>query len=70
MAKSNNSFIKKQKADQRSKDRKEKMQRIKDKRSEPVKKTSFEDMIMYVDANGNFVKEKPLPPNEDEKDKK
>jgi hypothetical protein len=70
MAKSNNSFIKKQKADLRSKARKEKMQNIKDKRNEPKKQSSFEDMIMYVDANGNFTKEKPLPPNEEEEDKK
>ena len=52
----------------RSKARKEKMQHIKDKRNEPKKQSSFEDMIMYVDANGNFTKEKPLPPNEEEKE--
>jgi hypothetical protein len=69
MAKSNNSFIKKQKADQRVKKRKEKMSRIEQKRSEGNKSTSFDDMIMYVDANGQFTKEKPLPPSANEEEK-
>ena len=65
MAKSNNSFIKKQKADQRSKDRKEKMQKKAEKRG-ASKDGSLESMIMYVGADGLLTSEKPEElPNKD-----
>lgn len=60
MARSNNSFIKKQKADKKSKKRKEKLQ----KKVEKIKSSTsndIESMIAYVDEYGNIVDERPEP---------
>jgi hypothetical protein len=58
MARSNNSFIKKLKADKRAKLRKEKLQ----KRVEKTKNSSssnLDSMIAYVDKFGNITSEPP-----------
>lgn len=52
MAKSSNSFLKKQRADKKSKLRKEKLQQKQEKKNTP--KRSLEEMMAYVDENGNL----------------
>jgi S-adenosylmethionine hydrolase len=54
---SNNSAIKKQKADKRAKKRKEKLNNRLEKRKNP--KRDFESMIAYVDKFGNITSEPP-----------
>lgn len=59
MARTNNSFIKKQKAEKKAKIRKEKLQ----KRIEKTKNSSSSDldsMIAYVDKFGNITSEPPV----------
>ncbi|OFX61519.1 MAG: cold-shock protein [Bacteroidetes bacterium GWA2_30_7] len=58
MARSNNSFIKKQKADKKSKIRKEKLQKkvVKTKSSTS---NDIDSMIAYVDEFGNITNEPP-----------
>lgn len=58
MAKSNNAFIKKQKEAQRKKKRQEKEEK-KEERKKNAKGGALEDMIVYVDENGNFTSEPP-----------
>lgn len=60
MARSNNSFIKKQKADKKSKKRKEKLQK-KVEKTKSSTSNDIESMIAYVDEYGNIVDEKPEP---------
>ena len=57
-AKNNNSFIKKQKADNRLKKRNEK-QKKKTERKENSPGGSLESMIAYVDKFGNITSEPP-----------
>lgn len=58
MTKSNNAFIKKQKEAARKKKRLEKEQKM-DERKKNAKSGTLDDMIMYVDENGNFTSEPP-----------
>jgi hypothetical protein len=58
MAKSNNAFIKKQKEAQRRKKRLEKEER-KTERKKNSKGGALQDMIVYVDENGQFSSEPP-----------
>lgn len=58
MAKSNNAFIKKQKEALRKKKKQEKEEK-KSERQKNSKGGALEDMIMYVDENGNFTSEPP-----------
>jgi hypothetical protein len=58
MARNNNSYIKKVKADKRAKKRKEKFQKRID-RNRNSEKSSFENMIAYVDKFGNITSEPP-----------
>jgi hypothetical protein len=58
MAKSNNAFIKKQKEQQRRKKRMEKEER-KEERKKNSKGGELQDMIVYVDENGQFSTEPP-----------
>ncbi len=51
---SNNSFIKKQKAEEKKKKRLAKITRKQGKKNE-VSNNSWEDMIAYVDKDGNIV---------------
>lgn len=70
MAKSNNSFIKKQKTEKRLKKRKEKEKKM-NERKEHSPVGNFESMIAYVDKFGNITSEPPveLPePKEESKD--
>ncbi|AGA79667.1 hypothetical protein [Echinicola vietnamensis] len=69
MARSNNSFIKKQKADRKAKKKKEKLEnRLEKKKQESSGK--LEDMIAYVDEFGNISDTPPEPPQEKDKKKK
>ncbi|AWW28742.1 cold-shock protein [Echinicola strongylocentroti] len=69
MARSNNSFIKKQKADRKAKKKKEKLEnRLEKKRHETSGK--LEDMIAYVDEFGNISDTPPEPPEDKDKKKK
>jgi len=71
MGRSNNSFIKKQKADKKAKKRKEKFEnRLERKAQESSGK--LEDMIAYVDEFGNISDtppEEPKPASKDDKSK-
>ena len=63
MARSQNSFIKNQKANRKKKKREEKLQRKIGKKDQE-KSGKLEDMIAYVDEFGNIVDEKPEPLND------
>lgn len=58
MAKSGNSFQKKFLADQKRKKQKEKLEKRLDKKNKPAE--SWENMIAYVDENGNFSNTPPV----------
>jgi hypothetical protein len=58
MARSQNSFIKKAKAEKKRKKRKEKIQRKIDKKNQK-KGGSFEDMLAYLDEDGNITSTPP-----------
>ncbi len=64
MVKSQNSFIKKQKAEKKRKKKQEKMQKRLDKESGSG---ALEDMIAYVDEFGNITSEPPEEPKEEKK---
>ena len=67
MARSQNSFIKNQKAQKKKKKRQEKLER-KIEKKEHETSGSLDDMIAYVDEFGNIVDEKPEdPPKKEEK---
>ncbi len=60
MAKSNNSFIKKQKAENKRKKRLEKLEK---KHNKKDSQGDFDSMIAYVDKHGNITSEPPeVPP--------
>lgn len=63
MAKSQESFAKKEKEKKRKKKAQEKRERREARKmqKEEQGKVAFEDLIRYVDENGNLVKEKPDP---------
>lgn len=63
MAKSQQTFNKKEKEKKRRKKKQEKMERraMRKARKEENGPKSFEDMISYVDENGNLTSEKPDP---------
>jgi hypothetical protein len=61
MAKSNNSFIKKQKAENKRKKRLEKLEKKHNKKSDS-QGTGWDSMIAYVDKNGNITNEPPEAP--------
>jgi len=64
MPKSNNSFLKKQRADVRSKKKKQKLEDKLSKKTQP-KSGKLEDMIAYVDEFGNISETPPLAPREE-----
>jgi hypothetical protein len=64
MAKSKSTFNKKQIADKKRKKQKEKLEKRLDKKHQET--ASFESMIMYVDADGNFSSTPPPKPEEEE----
>ncbi len=59
MARSQNSFIKKQKEEKRRKKKKEKELRKKERQENSDKGGSLNDMLAYVDENGNITSEPP-----------
>ncbi|MEQ9467305.1 MAG: cold-shock protein [Ekhidna sp.] len=61
MARSQNSFIKNQKAQKKKKKRQEKLQKKFDKKDQETS-GSLDDMIAYVDEFGNIVDEPPQEP--------
>ena len=63
MARSQNKFIKNQKANKKKKKREEKLQRKIDKKDQDTS-GKLDDMIAYVDEFGNILDE---PPQEEEK---
>ena len=68
MGRSNNSFIKKQKADRRVKRKKEKMEERLE-RKEQSSSGRLEDMIAYIDEFGNLSDTPPEEPAPERKNK-
>ena len=66
MARSQESFSKKEREKKRQKRKKEKAERKAERKAEGGEKKSFEDMIMYVDEYGNLT---PTPPDPAKKKK-
>jgi S-adenosylmethionine hydrolase len=66
MGRSQNSFIKNQKANKKKKKRQEKLQKKIDKKDQETS-GKLDDMIAYVDEFGNIVDEKPEEPKKDNK---
>ncbi|MBS1545104.1 MAG: hypothetical protein JST14_15820 [Bacteroidetes bacterium] len=64
MAKSNNAYIKKQKELQRKKKREEKLER-KNERKKNSAGGSLENMMAYVDENGNITSTPPEKKQQD-----
>ena len=60
MGKSQQSFNKKEREKKRRKRQKEKAERREQRKEEGKEKKSFEDMLMYVDEDGNLT---PTPPD-------
>lgn len=60
MSKSQNSFIKSQKAKKKLLKKKEKEERRKERQENNNKGGSLSDMIAYVDENGNISSEPPV----------
>ena len=56
--KNQNTFIKKQKEERKRKARQEKMQKKEERKSQPTS-SKLEDMLAYVDENGNITTEAP-----------
>lgn len=61
MAKSKPSFNKKQLADKKRKKQKDKFAKKLEKKDNPAE-SNWENLIMYVDADGNFSKTPPVKP--------
>lgn len=61
MAKSQETFSKKEKEKKRLRRRKDKELRREERKNAPEKETSFEDMIAYVDEYGNITDTPPDP---------
>lgn len=61
MAKSQETFSKKEKEKKRLKRRQDKEQKREERKNAPEKETSFEDMLAYVDEYGNITDTPPDP---------
>ena len=68
MAKSNNSYLKKQKADKRAKTRREKLQKKVEKKDN-TSGGDLDNMIAYVDKFGNITSEPPVEIPEEKEEK-
>lgn len=68
MSRSQNSFIKNQKAQKKKKKRQEKLQKKHDKKEQETS-GALGDMIAYVDEFGNIVDEKPEEPKDNKEEK-
>lgn len=61
MAKSRDTYSKKDREKQRVKKKQEKLEKMKDRKSNKEKGKSLEDMMAYIDENGN-LSDKPIDP--------
>jgi cold shock CspA family protein len=61
MARSQETYNKKEVRNRKEKKRKEKAQKRTDRRTSPKEGSSFDDMIAYVDENGRLTSERPDP---------
>jgi len=61
MAKSQETVSKKEREKQRSRKQQEKREKMQDRKNNKDKKTSFNDMIAYLDENGNISATPPDP---------
>lgn len=61
MGRSQETFSKKENEKKKQKKKKEKEEKREEKRANANKSTSLDDMIMYVDENGNFTSTPPDP---------
>ena len=59
MSKSRQSFQKKEKEKKRLKDKQEKKEKLLQRRSQKKDNASLDDMMAYLDENGNIVSEPP-----------
>ena len=69
MSRSQNSFIKGQKEKLKQKKKKEKAERKKERKENNLKGKGFEDMLAYVDENGNITSEPPEEKDDKKKSK-
>lgn len=67
MARSQNSFIKKQKEKKKLQKKKDKFEKKMERKENNDKGGTLDDMIAYVDQYGNIVDEPPEPPVKDKK---
>lgn len=65
--KNQNAFIKKQKEERKRKKRAEKKELMEERRSQP-KSGKLEDMMAYIDENGNIVSGNPEDAEDEEKE--
>jgi hypothetical protein len=68
MARSQNSFLKKVKAEKKRKKKKEKFEKKMEKKNQPTS-GKLKDMLAYVDENGNITTENPEEKEENEDQK-
>ena len=61
MAKSNQSFNKREKEKQKAKERQEKRERAEERKANAKKGQALEDMMAYIDENGNLSSTPPDP---------
>lgn len=61
MAKSKQSFNKREKEKQRQKEKREKQEKMEERRANQPKGKSLDDMLAYVDENGNITSTPPDP---------
>ncbi|MDQ3279659.1 MAG: cold shock domain-containing protein [Bacteroidota bacterium] len=61
MARSSQSFNKREKEKQRAKERQEKKEKMEDRKANAKKGQSLEDMMAYIDENGNISATPPDP---------
>ena len=63
-----NAFIKKQKADKKRKKKEDKRKKLEERKNEPTH-SNLEDMIAYVDEEGNIIPDPPEDAEDEEKEK-
>lgn len=61
MAKSKQTFNKREKEKQREKERKDKKEKMEERKANQVKGKSLDDMMAYIDENGNITSTPPDP---------
>lgn len=61
MARSKETFNKREKEKQRQKEKMEKKERMEERKANAVKGKSLDDMLAYIDENGNITSTPPDP---------